>query len=55
MGLDTGGIELNVGRKTVSMSVTGDRPIQAGSRCDFFENNPALKFKRARGMHRGAP
>jgi len=49
-----GKIELNVGRKTVTMSVTntGDRPIQVGSHYHFFETNPALKFdrKKARGM-----
>jgi len=47
-------IELNTGRKTVTMSVTntGDRPIQVGSHYHFFETNPALKFdrKKARGM-----
>src|SRR5215210_6610890 len=49
-----GDIELNAGRKTVTLSVTnsGDRPIQVGSHYHFFETNPALKFerKRARGM-----
>ena len=49
-----GEIELNKGRKTVTMSVanTGDRPIQVGSHYHFFETNPALKFdrKKARGM-----
>jgi urease subunit beta len=49
-----GEIELNVGRKTATMSVTntGDRPIQVGSHYHFFETNPALKFdrKKARGM-----
>ena len=49
-----GEIELNTGRKTVTMSVTntGDRPIQVGSHYHFFETNPALKFdrKKARGM-----
>ena len=49
-----GEIELNAGRKTVTLSVTntGDRPIQVGSHYHFFETNPALKFerKRARGM-----
>jgi len=54
MFIRDGEIELNAGRKTVSMSVTnsGDRPIQVGSHYHFFETNPALKFdrKRARGM-----
>jgi urease subunit beta len=49
-----GEIELNAGRKTVTLSVsnTGDRPIQVGSHYHFFETNPALKFdrKKARGM-----
>ena len=49
-----GDIELNAGRKTVSLPVinTGDRPIQVGSHYHFFETNPALKFDRrqARGM-----
>jgi urease subunit beta len=49
-----GEIELNAGRKTVVLSVTntGDRPIQVGSHYHFFETNPALRFDRrqARGM-----
>jgi urease subunit beta len=49
-----GDIELNKGRKTVTVAVanTGDRPIQVGSHYHFFETNPALKFerKKARGM-----
>ena len=49
-----GEIELNAGRKTVTLSVsnTGDRPIQVDSHYHFFETNPALKFdrKKARGM-----
>ena len=49
-----GDIELNAGRKTVTLTVanTGDRPIQVGSHYHFFETNPALKFDRrkARGM-----
>ena len=49
-----GEIELNAGRKTVTLSVanSGDRPIQVGSHYHFFETNPALKFdrKKARGM-----
>ncbi len=49
-----GEIELNKGRKglTLSVSNTGDRPIQVGSHYHFFETNPALKFDRkaARGM-----
>jgi urease subunit beta len=49
-----GEIELNKGRKTVTLTVanTGDRPIQVGSHYHFYETNPALKFDRAkaRGM-----
>jgi len=49
-----GEIELNSGRKTAKLTVTntGDRPIQVGSHYHFFETNPALKFdrKKARGM-----
>src|ERR1700726_4979425 len=54
-----GEIELNSGRKTVTLTVTntGDRPIQVGSHYHFFETNPALKFerKRARGMRLDIP
>ena len=49
-----GEIELNAGRRTLTLSVsnTGDRPIQVGSHYHFFETNPALQFDRrkARGM-----
>ena len=54
MFIKDGEIELNAGRKTVTLSVTntGDRPIQVGSHYHFYETNPALKFDRrqARGM-----
>jgi urease subunit beta len=54
MFIKDGEIELNAGRKTVTLSVTntGDRPIQVGSHYHFYETNPALKFdrKKARGM-----
>ena len=54
MFIKDGEIELNQGRKTVTLTVTntGDRPIQVGSHYHFFETNPALKFDRkaARGM-----
>jgi urease subunit beta len=54
MLIKEGEIELNAGRKTVTLSVTnsGDRPIQVGSHYHFFETNPKLRFdrKRARGM-----
>jgi urease subunit beta len=46
--VSSGDIELNEGRKTISVSVTnsGDRPIQVGSHYHFFETNDALKFER---------
>jgi urease subunit beta len=54
MKVDSGEIELNVGRRTVKLSVanTGDRPVQVGSHYHFFETNEALDFDRAkaRGM-----
>ena len=52
--IQDGEIELNKGRRAVTLSVsnTGDRPIQVGSHYHFYETNPALKFdrKKARGM-----
>ncbi|CAL8977342.1 Urease subunit beta 1 [Rhodoplanes serenus] len=49
-----GDIVLNAGRETITLTVTntGDRPIQVGSHYHFFETNPALAFDRAaaRGM-----
>jgi urease subunit beta len=52
--IQDGEIELNKGRRTVTLSVSnsGDRPIQVGSHYHFFETNPALRFDRAkaRGM-----
>ncbi len=54
MFIKPGEIELNKGRRTVTLTVSniGDRPIQVGSHYHFFETNPALKFDRnkARGM-----
>src|SRR5437899_9405621 len=59
MFIKQGEIELNAGRKTVTLSVTntGDRPIQVGSHYHFFETNPALAFDRAqaRGMRLDIP
>jgi urease subunit beta len=59
MFIQDGEIELNAGRKTVMLTVsnTGDRPIQVGSHYHFFETNPALKFerKKARGMRLDIP
>ena len=47
--LDDDPIEINVGRVTrrVTVSNRGDRPIQVGSHCHFFEVNRALAFDRA--------
>jgi urease beta subunit len=54
-----GDIVLNAGRETVRLSITntGDRPIQVGSHYHFFETNSALKFDRAtaRGMRLDIP
>ena len=54
MKIDAAEIELNVGRRTMTLAVanTGDRPIQVGSHYHFFETNEALSFDRAaaRGM-----
>ena len=49
MFIQDGEIELNAGRKTATLSVTntGDRPIQVGSHYHFFETNSALRFDRA--------
>jgi urease subunit beta len=43
-----GDIELNAGRKTISVEVAnlGDRPIQVGSHYHFYETNLALRFDR---------
>ena len=48
MKVAAGDIELNKGRKTVTLSVvnSGDRPIQVGSHYHFYETNAALKFER---------
>ena len=45
---DAADIELNVGRKTITLTVanTGDRPIQVGSHFHFYEVNTALHFDR---------
>lgn len=46
--IQSGELELNAGRKTISLTVenSGDRPIQVGSHYHFYETNPALKFDR---------
>lgn len=52
--VDDGQIELNAGRETVTVTVsnTGDRPVQIGSHYHFYEVNAALSFNReaARGF-----
>ena len=42
-------IDINGGRPAVTITVAnrGDRPIQVGSHCHFFEVNAALAFDRA--------
>ena len=54
-----GNVTLNADRNTVTLTVTntGDRPIQVGSHYHFFETNPALRFDRAqaRGMRLDIP
>ncbi len=48
MKIAAGDIELNRGRRTVTLQITnsGDRPIQIGSHYHFFETNQALRFER---------
>lgn len=57
--LESQPIEANAGRATVRIVVTnrGDRPIQVGSHCHFFEVNRALDFARqtAYGMRLSIP
>lgn len=54
-----GQLVLNEGRETllVSVSNTGDRPVQVGSHYHFFETNAALDFDRgaARGFRLDIP
>ena len=47
--IQDGDIELNAGRRTLSLTVanSGDRPIQVGSHYHFHETNDALLFERA--------
>ena len=47
--LDPEPVEINAGRPTVRLHVAnrGDRPIQVGSHCHFFEVNASLAFERA--------
>jgi urease subunit beta len=52
-------IEINAGRPTARIDVTnrGDRPVQVGSHCHFFEVNRRLGFDRERayGMRLNIP
>jgi urease subunit beta len=52
--VEEGELTLNQGRETrrVTVSNTGDRPVQVGSHYHFFETNAALTFDRelARGF-----
>ena len=54
-----GDLLLNEGRETVTLTVsnTGDRPVQVGSHYHFFEVNAALDFDRpaARGYRLDIP
>jgi urease subunit beta len=45
-------VEINAGRRTATVTVsnTGDRPIQVGSHYHFFEVNRALAFDRAAAL-----
>lgn len=56
---EQGEIELNLGKdvKTITVSNSGDRPIQIGSHYHFFEANQALIFDReiALGMRLNIP
>ena len=57
--IDEGQIILNEGREIIELTVsnTGDRPIQVGSHYHFFETNLALSFDRdaARGFRLNIP
>jgi len=54
MKVATGDIELNEGRRAISLEVvnSGDRPIQVGSHYHFYETNAALKFDRKKAYGR---
>ena len=56
---ESGSIELNAGRTTVQVTVTntGDRPIQVGSHFHFYEANRYLHFDRevCRGLRLDLP
>src|SRR4249919_2431499 len=48
--LESEPIAINAGRDTLRLPVAnrGDRPVQVGSHCHFFEVNRALAFDRAK-------
>jgi len=50
IAVQAGELTLNEGRLSVTLTVsnTGDRPIQVGSHYHFSETNPALSFDRAK-------
>jgi urease subunit beta len=54
-----GPVTINAGRAVLVMTVTntGDRPVQVGSHFHFAQSNPALAFDRdaARGMRLNIP
>ena len=56
---EQGEIELNLDKevKTLTVSNSGDRPVQVGSHYHFFETNKALIFDREAtlGMHLDIP
>ena len=56
---EKGLIELNLGKKvkTVTVSNSGDRPVQVGSHYHFYEANKALIFDReiTKGMRLDIP
>ena len=56
---EQGEIELNLSKqvKTVTVSNSGDRPVQVGSHYHFYEANKALIFDRESvlGMHLDIP
>ena len=56
---EPGEIELNLGKDitTVTVSNSGDRPVQVGSHFHFYEANKALIFQREKtlGMHLDIP
>ena len=49
---EQGEIELNHGKEVITLSVSnsGDRPVQVGSHYHFFEANKALNFDREKTL-----